>query len=376
MALPAPPKDGKRQRKVYRSKDRNLVLAKLHDFERRQRGTYSPSALIYPTGEGTTVAQWFDYWLAECAGPQLRPKTIEGYQYVTRNWILPALGPETPLAAVRASDVRRLHRMILEKHSSTTARNAHVVAARAFDTAVREEEIPRNPVRLVEPPRKAFVELDVPTLSELRGLLQMLDGHPDGARWATYILTGARRGEVLGLELDRVADHLVISWQLQRLMRGPNGLPIAAPDFEYRHLYGGYYLTRPKSRAGWRTVPLIEPLASMLRRHIAESEPNPWGLVFTNNGRPIDPDKETKNWPKVASQFFGPERRVRLHDLRHAAVDLLYAADVPEELIIELVGHTTRTMTRAYKSPAHLERLSRAMSGVTELLIETPDPTD
>lgn len=368
VALPLPSEGGKRRRKLYRSKSREVVLARLREYERSRSGTDLTTSSSYPSGSGTTVGEWFDYWLAECVYPQLRPRTADGYKSIALSRIVPALGRETPLAAVRPADIRRMQSAIRDHCSPTTVRNAHVVAARAFDVAVREEELTRNPVRLVEQPRPARPRLDIPNMQDVRALLDAFGTRPDGAKWMTYLLTGARRGEVVGLELDRVADHIDISWQMQTLKRGENGRPIAPPDFEYRHLYGGFFLTRPKSKAGWRIVPLVEPLRGMMQHHIATTEPNEWGLVFTNKGRPIDPNIETRRWRQVQREVLGADRFVRLHDLRHAAVDLLYAADLPEHMIVELVGHSTRAMTRAYKSPAHLDRLKRAMSNVEGLI--------
>lgn len=368
VALPLPSKDGKRKRKVYRSRDREVVAAHLRRFDRVRAGTDRVAPHAYPTGLGTTVGEWFDYWLAECVYPQLRPRTADGYRSAVHSHIVPALGSETPLASVRASDIRRMQHLAREGRSATTVRNVHTITARAFDAAVREEEITRNPARLVEQPRPARPCLDVPTTAEMRHLLEAMKTRTDGLKWMTYMLTGARRGEVVGLEVERVGTYIDISWQLQTLRRGETGRPIAPPDFDYRHLYGGFFLTRPKSKAGWRTVPLISPLREMMELHLATMEPNQWGLVFTRKGRPIDPNMETREWPAVQRELLGEDRRVRLHDLRHAAVDLLYAADVPEELIVELVGHSTRAMTRSYKSPAHLERLSRAMGGVESLI--------
>lgn len=368
VALPQPSKEGKRKRKVYRSRDREVVVTHLRRFERSRTGADRVAPQSYPNGSGTTVGEWFDYWLAECVYPQLRPRTADGYRSAVITHIIPTLGSETPLASVRASDIRRMQHVVREGRSPTTVRNVHTITARAFDVAVREEEIARNPVRLVEQPRPARPNLDVPTTAEMRHLLEAMKTHPDGLKWMTYMLTGARRGEVVGLEVDRVGTYIDISWQLQTLRRGETGRPIAPPDFDYRHLYGGFFLTRPKSKAGWRTVPLISPLREMMELHLDTMEPNQWGLVFTRKGRPIDPNMETRTWPAVQRELLGEDRRVRLHDLRHAAVDLLYAADVPEELIVELVGHSTRAMTRSYKSPAHLERLSRAMGGVENLI--------
>lgn len=350
VVLPLPSVDSKRRRKSYRSKNREVVLGHLRAFEKARAGTDLPSSTSYPSGSGTTVGEWFDYWLAECVYPQLRPRTADGYRSAVNTHIVPALGADTSLSEVRASSIRRIQHLMREKCSPTTVRNAHVIAARAFDVAVREEEIERNPVGLVEQPRPARPNLDVPTIDEARYPIAALRDRGDRLKWMTYLLTGGRRGAVIGLEKNRVTSHIDISRQMQTLRRGESGRPIAPPDFDYRHLDGSFFLTRPKSKAGWRTVPLISPLRELMEHHLETMAPNKWGLVFTRNGRPIDPNVETRLCPEVQRELLGEDRHVRLHDLRHAAVDLLYAAGVPEELIVELVGHSTRSMTRSYEA--------------------------
>lgn len=256
VSLPLPPRDGKRQRSVRRFKERGAALAHLHEFERSRSGTDLAPASEHPAGAGiTTVGEWFAYWLAECVYPQLRPRTADGYRSAVITHIVPALGAGTPLVSIRAADIRRMQHAVRDGRSPTTVRNVHTIAARAFDVAVREEEIARNPVRLVEQPRSARPDLDIPSTTEVRHLMTAFRHRPDGLKWMTCILTGARRGEVVGLETDRVSDYIDISWQMQTLRRGETGRPIAPPDFDYRHLYGGFFLTRPKSKAGWRVVP-------------------------------------------------------------------------------------------------------------------------
>lgn len=370
-AIPHPERGNTRRRLVKTSKHRHVVEkwldAHVGDLIRER-------AILEPVLSGrdeVSLKQWLEYWLETSVVPQVRPKTAYGYRSIVESRILRTIDGDMSIGSIRAADVRRMHAsMLRDGLSPTTVRNAHVVLSRALDAAVREEELQRNPCKLVEIPKRAFVPLDVPTAGEVRELLQFLPTHEHGLRWMTSILTGARRSEVAGLEVDRVSDFAEISWQLQTLKRNSRGLPIAPADFEYRHLYGSFYFTRPKSRAGWRTVPLIEPLKSLLHDHIETMEPNPWGLVFAYRGRPVSPDRETKFWAAFSKDYFGPGRHVRLHDLRHAAVDLLYNADVPEELIVEIVGHSARSMTRAYKSPAQLERLSRAMERVERSLRE------
>jgi integrase len=127
-------------------------------------------------------------------------------------------------------------------------------------------------------------------------------------------------------------------------------------DYDYRHIDGGLYWTRPKSSAGWRILPLVDPLRSILEFHIASRPDNPWGLVFTRaDNRPIDPDQDTRLWRTVL-EATGIDKDVPLHGLRHTAVDLLYEAGVDEDLIPMIVGHSDRAMSRAYKTRSATQR--------------------
>jgi len=364
-----PSHNGKdRRRKYIRAKTKPELLAR---FEKAKQELSLRGDL--PTNT-LTVQQWFTYWLEEVAAKRVRPGTFNGYKSVVNGHIVPALGPGTKLDKITAAAVRRVHQSAFSvNRSSTYALNAHRVMSASLEVAVREGRIFRNPAKLVEPPLRAVTDLDVLTKEEVVRFVEYARSQPGGTRWLVSILTGARRGEVIGLEWDRVGDVLDLSWQLQRLKRDDQGRPIAPADFEWRHIRGGLYWTRPKSRAGWRIIPLVGPLRKYLEEHRAETPDNPWGLVFTEDGRPRDPDRDTKAWNLFVEGVF-PGRNVRLHDLRHTAVDMLYEAGVPEDLMMEIVGHSTRTMTRAYKTRGNIDRLKIAMASLGELV--TPPSTE
>lgn len=360
IELPPGP-NGERRRKSIRRKDKKLLTEELkkQDVELQKRGDL-------PT-RNETVEQWFTYWLKQTAR-EVRPNTFDGYKRTVHNHIIPAIG-NVKLDKLTATHMRRVHEAILAKGlSSTTALLAHRTMSVSFKVAMREGRIGRNPAKLVNAPRKATVALEPLDLQEAVQFLGFVSKDAEmGARWATTLLTGARRGEILGLEHDRVTDVLDLSWQLIRLPKtDTDGKPDVPVDYEYRHLTGGLYLTRPKSSRSWRIIPLIDPLKSILEQHIEKSDPNPWGLVFTKNGRPISPDADTKAWRRTLAAA-GIEKNARLHDGRHTAVDLLYVAGVPDDLIQEIVGHSTRSMTQEYKSLRNRERLTAAMEQFSAL---------
>lgn len=372
IELPPGP-DGTRRKKFIRRKSKTeLVIERdrfLAELDRRgDIGTSSP-----------TVEAWAAYWLTEVAAKTRRPKTYTSYRAIIENHVIPAIGGVrldklTPVAIRKV-----LTKMETAGLSSTYRRNTHAVMAAMFADAERDEKIQRNPTDLVVRPRRAVVDLEVLTVAEAQRLLTTFEQSPDAFMWATFILTGARRGEIIGLEWDRVHDDVDLSWQLQRLdyahgCRGRCGEPrpsqcpkrrFDVPDgYEHRHLHGGLHLTRPKSRAGWRTIPLVDPLQSILRTWRETAPENPWGLAFTTQYRgqvtPIDPDQATSMW-NATRDAAGIDRPVRLHDLRHTTVDILDAAGVGMDTIMDIVGHSTRAMSREYRSKANRDRIRQAM---------------
>jgi integrase len=62
-----------------------------------------------------------------------------------------------------------------------------------------------------------------------------------------------------------------------------------------------------------------------------------------------------------------------LHDARHFAVDLLYAADVPEVVAMELIGHSSVAITRRYRSGSSGESLALAMERSSQGFLDPPD---
>lgn len=375
-----PPLNGERRRKKIRRKSKPELLKAMAEAKSElQRLGDLPTA-------NQTVEQWLNYWLKQ-AVKEVRPNTFDGYQRTVKNHIIPSIG-KVKLDKLTAAHVRRVHDGILAKGlSSTTALLAHRTMSVSFKMAVREGRIGRNPCTLTAAPRKARTNLEVFDLSEaLQFLEHVLQGNHRGAQWATSLLTGARRGEVIGLEVSRVTDVIDLSWQLQRIkwLHGCDnkcGRKRAAEcpqrrtddtpeDYEYRHIEGGLYWTRPKSSKSWRIIPLFEPLASVLTAHMATVEPNPWGLMFVNkNGRPISPDQASRDWrTDLASS--GIDKDARLHDARHATVDLLYEAGLPEDLISDIVGHSVRSTTRGYRSENNRKRLLLGVEQFSRLLTQ------
>jgi len=368
--------DGKRRRKVVCRKSKPDVVAELRKVqaELAKRGDLQTNSI--------TLERWAAHWLDKIAPKDIKPRTLAGYRTVIDGYVVPILGKKT-LGKISAQDVRRLHEVMAATPkdpklrdgrelpegtvmlSSTYVLLAHNALSVMLSAAMREGKISANPCDMVSRPRKRKLEQQALTLEQSIQLLGHVLGHENGALWACSMLTGARRGEVIGLEWDRVTDVLDLSWQLQRITDIKN----VPADFEYRQVKGTLYMTRPKSSSGWRIIPLVEPLRSILELHKQDRAQHEDGLelVFRENGRPWDPDRVTKAW-KALMRETGLPTDVVLHGARHGLVDLLYTAGVPEDLIQSIVGHSTRAMTRSYRTRVDIARATEGMNALSALL--------
>lgn len=272
------------------------------------------------TAGSILVEDWFPYWMDRIARPRLRPNTIAAYSASIANHIIPAIGGRR-IVELQASDIRWVYeRMMSKGSSSTTARQAHHVMGSAFKTAVRERKIDFNPCDMVDAPRARVVNLEAPGVEEAIEFLRYCQSSPEGAMWATAVLTGARRGEVLGLTRSRVSESLDFSWQLQSCVEDDRGRPVVPHGFEFEVVGRRVYLTSPKSRAGWRLVSLVEPLRTMIVRQMQSTAEHPHGLIFTCDGEAIRPDSMSYHWRKLRADA-GSKKDLRPHDLGHPGAE-------------------------------------------------------
>lgn len=365
--------DGKRRRKVVRRKSKKDALAQLNKLKEE----YSKHGDLVTNSQ--TLGRWVEYWMKEILPGSVAPNTYSKYRSATENYLIPLLG-KVRLDKLTTTRVREFHKQLLDTPldkairvlpanqrpdtykvvGKATILSAHTALVVTLDAALKDRKVQENVARLAGKPQGGEVgEAKAMTVSGVKRLLAYLTTHRDGAMWITYLLTGARRGEVLGLERDRVTDELDMSWQLLNL--SPDSITAARSDYELRKVRNNLWLARPKSKSGWRILPLVEPLKSVLALHLQNFEGD--GLIFLDpKGTAWAPSQVSKAWRDMLVEA-GIDEDVNLHGTRHTLIDLLYDAGVPEQTIQQIVGHSSIQMTRSYKT--------RVNQGQAKLALET-----
>jgi integrase len=342
---------GKRRRKYVSSRDYATAVRKLRALRREaEEGDLATGAL--------TVDKWITHWLDDIAAARVRPRTLDTYRgYVTR-YISPSLGKRR-LDKVTPQHIRALHAS-MSHLSPTTTRQAHAIVVKAFSDARREGHKALDVGDRMDPPRKAASDRQALSVPQAITLLRYVDGKPYGSRWAAALLMGARQGECLGLEWDRVdltSGVADLSWQLQRLphRHGCDGKcgrkragncparELAVPKgFEHRIVAGGLVMTRPKSQAGVRLVPLIPVMVRAL-----EQLPHRDGFVWRrDDGRPVDPKDDSAAWHRALSGAGLPD--MPLHSARHTTATLLRTVGTDMATVEQVMGHASAAATAAY----------------------------
>ncbi|MEU9516821.1 tyrosine-type recombinase/integrase [Micromonospora sp. NPDC048169] len=364
---------GEKRRATVSSRDQVLAGDKMRKLRAKiDAGTYRPRAKM-------TVEQWLTYWLEDIIKKTKDPKTYVSYRGTSKNQIIPIIGDRR--LPITSATVRGLLKKVgdTDGWGERTVQLTYVVLNIALNAAVAEEVISKNPCDVVVKPKVApSTKVKAHTSDQARKVLlaAMKAQDPYVTRWAAAYLLGARQGELLGLERDRVdVDGMTIelSWQLQTL-EIHKGASLTDPDrfvipdgFEVRPLYRKFALTRPKSERSKRLTPLPVPLAAIFKTYLETAESNEYNLMWvTSAGRPIPGKYDNTDWHTALERAKVPD--LPLHGARHTTATLLQEMGVEESVRMQIMGQSTVAAQRVY---AHVDlSLARKALGNLDGLLE------
>jgi integrase len=202
--------------------------------------------------------------------------------------------------------------------------------------------VPRNIVKLTDPPRRRKREVRVFTPDEAKRFVETSKGHRLEALFVAMLATGLRIGEALGVfwenvDLDR--GTLFVRQALQRVELSEGGSELQ--------------LVEPKSDTSYRVVTIPASVLPILGRHranqnrerlVAGSRWQQKGFAFTSTiGTPLDERNVRREFYALLKAAKLP--RIRIHDLRHSYATILLAAGEHPKVVQELLGHSSVQLT-------------------------------
>ena len=264
-----------------------------------------------------TVGELAERFLAEHVDTKRKERTADEYRRLLDKMILPALG-KRKVADVTRQEVTKLH----HAHRATPyqANRIFAVLGKMFNLAERWGVRPdgSNPCRHIEKfaERRRERMLSPEELARLGNVLAAYDGSPYyGAAIKLLVFTGARLGEILGLQ-----------WQWIDFERGQARLP--------------------DSKTGAKTLHLPPPALAALAE-LPRVEGNPYVIVGGVQGAALV--NLEKPWRAIRKAAGLDD--VRLHDLRHSFASIAASGGMGLPIIGKMLGHTQAQTTQRY---AHL----------------------
>lgn len=289
-----------------------------------------------------TVAEFLRDWLPGIKS-QIRPGTWSLYRTTVQAHIIPKIGHKR-LQALSVNDLDKLYSTLLERGSREgqplspkTVRNVHGVLRSALRKAAQNKLIAENVALLATPPRRQRREMKTWTAEQVGTFLERANDDRLSGAWLFATTTGARRGELLGLQ-----------WKDVDLENGRASIQRTLVLVDNRPTW-----SEPKTENGLRTVPLPQRTVSALRVHrknqleerllmgegYAEQD-----LVFAEaDGTPIHPSRLDREFKRLTRQAGLPE--IRFHDLRHSYATVALRAGVHPKVVSEILGHGSISMT-------------------------------
>jgi integrase len=293
-----------------------------------------------------TVASWLHTWYELYTKPNIRLATQNRYELMMNIYAIPRIG-DINLSKLTSRDLQKLYRDLQENGrvhttaksgkglSSTTVRSLHLMLHCAFERAVKERLIQRNPTDDCVAPKVRKVEMNVLSLKGIKVYLKAAAQQDALPMFYLELVSGLRKGELVALlwsDVDTAHNTISVSKQY---VRNPNGECV---------------LSQPKTENSIRLVSVPqEAIDLLITEHNKHPDspylfPSPiiWGMYH--------PDSVVNIHKKILKDA-GLEH-FKFHELRHIFAITALQNGVDVKTVSAMLGHydagfTLRTYTHA-----------------------------
>ncbi|RJQ07548.1 MAG: site-specific integrase [Bacillota bacterium] len=343
---------GERQRKRYSPRRLGLPQPRNKGEARRQLRSIlaeiDGGTFVEPTD--MTLGEYLEYWLTSCAALRVRPHTLLHYRRALDLYVTRFLG-DLRLRSLTPVHIQSHYRYLLEDGArsregglgATSVRMVHRILRSALAWAADTRLIAYNPAAKAELPTGDYEPAVILDQAGAGRLLAMLEGTRLGEVVRAALLTGCRRGEVLGWQWQD------IDWEAGRI-RVRRNLTVSP---------GGIVEAPTKTRAGKRWLrmgPSLEALLRSIRRRQAEEKlrlgpaygDGRWVFAEPDGSRP-SPNAVSERYRRFVAG--AGLKGLRFHDLRHAVTSALQDAGEPRPEIARWMGWASEEMVPTYSHP-------------------------
>ena len=291
-------------------------------------------------------AAYCDYVIGLKEQRGVKHSTVVRYKELTGR-IYPQLG-HIKLRELRAHHLNDLYTLLGQdgqnkrggKLSVKTILEHHRLISTVLEQAVKEGLVPFNVASRATLPKAEHKEVNYFQPEQVAAIRDALELEPMKWKMLVHLLliTGVRRGEVLGLKWDKVdfeGNRIYICNSI-----------LYSPDI-------GIYESTPKTERSRRYITLPAETMQLLRRYrawqaeerlrLGEYYQNQDFVFSQDNGKPMHPDSVTDYLKKFSKRHGLPH--INAHAFRHTMASMLYFNGVDSVSISKRLGHAQVSTT-------------------------------
>lgn len=329
VGKPIKTEDGKlkRQQKVFTFRG---TKAEARAEEARLKALYKYQTSV----KNMTLKQYMLYWLETYKKHKLAVRTYESYKETIEVHIGRDEIGKKPFDRVTPDDIQEYYnRKLAEGLSGTSVLYHHRILHAAYQQAVKARMLPwmMNPCDAVEPPEKDDFKPAELTPAEVYELIVATAGKPIQMHIVISAMTGARAGEVCGLQWPDVDfERMVI--RINKAVKREGGKLVLGSTKNKKERY----------------VPMTPGLAAVLLKHKKEQDrikeiygpgyKDQGFVVAWEDGRWFDPHYLSTSFTKILRLINFP-KKVTFHTLRHFYASAMQKAGANLKYISDALGH-------------------------------------